>query len=76
MEQSFEQSLAELQQIVDALDGGNIDLDKSLALYERGVELIRGCNRRLDEAQQRVEILRMNGEGTLVAEPFAGERAE
>lgn len=76
MELSFEKSLAELQQIVDALEQGNADLDRSLALYERGVELIRQCNARLDEAQQRVDILRLSAEGNVVAQPFAGESAE
>ncbi|MBQ8357205.1 MAG: exodeoxyribonuclease VII small subunit [Clostridia bacterium] len=70
---SFEKSLEELQNIVTALEAGNVGLDESLGLYERGVELVRLCNKRLDEAQQRVDAVRTASDGTLTTEPFVGE---
>ena len=43
---SFEQAIEELQTIVTAMEAGNVSLDESLGLYERGVELVRLCNQR------------------------------
>lgn len=71
---SFEAALEELQNIVNALEAGNVGLDQSLGLYERGVELVRLCNKRLDEAQQRVEMIQVSESGTVTTVPFAGER--
>lgn len=70
---SFEKALEELQQIVSSLEAGNVSLDDSLGLYERGVELVRLCNRRLEEVGQRVDVLRAGEDGSFVAEPFVGE---
>ena len=70
--QDFEQALAELEQLVDTLEHGDLPLDEALRRFERGVELTRHCQGALKAAQQRVEILlRRNGEpGTA---PFEGE---
>lgn len=70
---SFEQALEELQTIVTALEAGNVSLDDSLGLYERGVELVRLCNKRLDEAQQRVSAVQAAADGTATLKPFAEE---
>ena len=70
---SFEKSLAELQKIVAALEAGEVGLDESLKLFERGVELVRLCNARLDEAEQRVLAVRVSGEGTAETTPFGGD---
>ncbi|MBE6701884.1 MAG: exodeoxyribonuclease VII small subunit [Ruminococcaceae bacterium] len=69
---SFEKALEELQSIVSALENGNAGLDESLGLYERGVELVRLCNRRLEEAGQRVQTIRMT-DGAPSTIPFSGE---
>jgi exodeoxyribonuclease VII small subunit len=58
---SFEQAQAELDRIVATLEIGEIDLDHSLALYERGVSLARHCQALLDSAALRVERLRAPG---------------
>lgn len=70
---SFEKALEELQQIVSSLEAGNVSLDASLGLYERGVELVRLCNQRLEEVGRRVDILRTGADGTVSVEPFVGE---
>jgi len=53
----FSEALAELEGIVSALEGGQLDLEDSLARYERGVALLRACQTRLTEAEQRVTML-------------------
>ena len=73
---SFEAALEELQNIVSALEAGNVGLDQSLGLYERGVELVRLCNSRLDEAQQRVDAVRISADGAVTTAPFGGEANE
>jgi len=57
----FEAALAELEEIVKKLEAGDLTLEASLALYERGVELSRFCHARLEEAERRVEILNERG---------------
>jgi len=59
---TFESALAELEQIVKALEGGDLTLERALTLFERGVELSRFCHERLDEAEKRIEILTDRGE--------------
>lgn len=72
----FEQSLAELEALVDRLEQGDLPLEESLATFERGIHLSRACQRALDAAEQRVCILT---EANVGAEPVAfdatGERA-
>jgi exodeoxyribonuclease VII small subunit len=53
----FEQSLSELEAIVDALEKGEMTLEESLGAFERGVGLTRACRQALDAAEQRVRIL-------------------
>ncbi|EIC19719.1 exodeoxyribonuclease VII, small subunit [Thiorhodovibrio frisius] len=53
----FEQSLAELEALVDRLEQGDLSLEESLATFERGVHLSRSCQQALDTAEQRVRIL-------------------
>jgi exodeoxyribonuclease VII small subunit len=58
----FESAIAELETIVKTLEGGDLALEKSLALFERGVQLSRFCHSKLEEAERRVEILNERGE--------------
>jgi exodeoxyribonuclease VII small subunit len=58
---SFEDAQAELDSVLAALEAGAMDLDRSLALYERGVALARHCQALLDSASLRVERLRAPG---------------
>ncbi|MEQ8412060.1 MAG: exodeoxyribonuclease VII small subunit [Erythrobacter sp.] len=52
---SFEQALAALEQVVRQLESGDVPLDESIALYERGEKLRAACQTRLDAAQARIE---------------------
>jgi len=68
----FEESLAELEQLVERMEQGNLALEESLKLFERGVQLTRTCQKALKDAGQKVSILlEENGEPTL--KPFNDE---
>lgn len=58
----FESAAAELAAIVKTMEEGDLTLEKSLELYERGVELSRYCHMRLEEAERRIEILTDRGD--------------
>ena len=58
----FEAAIAELDGIVKKLEEGDLSLEQSLALYERGVQLSRFCHARLEDAERRIEILTERGE--------------
>ncbi len=55
--QSFEAALAEIEEIVAAMEAGQLPLEKSLTAYKRGAELLQFCQGRLQEAQQQVKVL-------------------
>ena len=58
----FEAAIAELETIVKKLEDGDLTLESSLALYERGVQLSRFCHTRLEDVERRIEILNERGE--------------
>jgi exodeoxyribonuclease VII small subunit len=67
----FEQALQQLQQAVEALEGGELGLDASLARYEQGVRLLGRCRALLDGAERRVALLTgVDGEGRPETAPF------
>ena len=66
----FEKALAELEGIVKQLEAGNLALEKSLALFERGVQLARACKEKLAEAELKVSQLVKDKEGLFGEEPF------
>jgi len=58
----FEAAIAELESLVKKLEEGDIPLETSLKLYERGVHLSRFCHSRLEDAERRIEVLNERGE--------------
>jgi exodeoxyribonuclease VII small subunit len=73
-ELSFEQGLERLEQIVQELEKGDLALERALELFEEGMQLSAGCRKKLEEAENRVEILLKKSDGQMKAEPFrAGE---
>jgi len=58
----FEAAIAELDAIVKKLEEGDLPLEKSLELYERGIQLSRFCHARLEDAEKRIEILNERGD--------------
>ena len=74
-ELSFENAITELQSVVEKLEAGQVTLEESLSLYERGMELVKLCNARLDAAEQRVQCVRLTANGA-DTEPFEAEDAK
>jgi exodeoxyribonuclease VII small subunit len=58
----FETALAELEAIVTKLEQGDLALEQSLSLFERGVQLSRACHTKLEDAERRIEILTERGD--------------
>ena len=67
---SFEQALAELEKIVQDLERGQLDLEAAIRAYERGTALKAHCQRKLQEAQLRVEKITLGPDGSARAEPM------
>jgi len=72
----FEKALEELETIVNQLEEGNLGLEQSLGLFERGVGLARLCKAKLDQAELRVSKLVKDKEGLLREEPFEEQPGE
>lgn len=70
----FEKALAELEGIVKQLEAGNLALDKSLALFERGVELARACKEKLAEAELKVSQLAKDKQGLFSEAALKGDK--
>jgi exodeoxyribonuclease VII small subunit len=66
---SFEEALGELQTLVKALEKGDAKLEEAISAYERGAALKRHCERKLREAQEKVDRIVIGSDGTLSAEP-------
>lgn len=74
-ELSFEKALAELESIVQRLEQGKVDLEESIAIYERGEVLKKHCEKLLKEAEGRVEKIRLGADGKAEAtQPFDDEQ--
>jgi exodeoxyribonuclease VII small subunit len=72
--ETFEASLVELEKVVRELEGGDLTLERSLQLFERGMGLSETCRKQLEEAETRVEIL-IRSSGKMTAEPFRPEKS-
>jgi exodeoxyribonuclease VII small subunit len=69
-EPTFEVCLDRLEKIVQELEHGDQPLERTLELFEEGMKLSANCRRKLEEAENRVEILLKKGDGKITAEPF------
>jgi len=69
---TFEIAMNRLEQIVLRLESGNATLDESLSLYEEGLSLVKLCSAKLDDAEQRIKIVRTESDGTKTEEDFNG----
>lgn len=65
----FEQALAELEQLIEKIESGEIGLEECLTHYERGMKLVARCQQVLGQAHQRIARLRVSEEGSLEAAP-------
>lgn len=71
--QTFESSMARLEQIVRAMERGDVALDESLKLFQEGTELVRSCQKLLDEAQLQVKQIMTAPDGSPVEGEFRDE---
>lgn len=69
--QTFESAMARLEQIVRAMEQGDVALEESLKLFQEGTELVRSCQKLLDEAQQQVKMIMTAPDGSPVEEDFS-----
>ncbi len=67
---TFEQALAELEEIVKSLETGRAPLDESIRLYERGIVLKSHCEKKLEDARLKIEKITISANGTVSTEPF------
>ncbi|MBT5471756.1 MAG: exodeoxyribonuclease VII small subunit [Nitrospina sp.] len=69
----FEKAIQRLEKIVDDLETGELDIDKSLEIFEEGIKMSRVCSKKLSEAEAKIEKLTRDQKGELVAELFPVE---
>jgi len=69
----FEKAIQRLEKIVDDLEKGEMDIDKSLEIFEEGIKMSRVCSKKLNEAEAKIEKLTKDQKGELVAELFPVE---
>ena len=69
----FEESMARLEQIVRAMERGDVALEESLKLFQEGTELVRSCQKLLDDAQLQVKKIMTAPDGSPVEEDFQDE---
>ena len=67
---TFEKALVRLEEILKVLESGTAPLDESLGMFEEGVKLIKLCNGKLDNAEQKIKILVKNQEGEYDEQDF------
>jgi len=73
-EMTFEQAMAELERVVGQLESGNVPLEQSIALYERGAALKARCEAKLKEAEEKVAAITLDRDGAPTGTvPFDGQ---
>ena len=70
---SFEESMARLEQIVRAMERGDVALEESLKLFQEGTQLVQACTKQLDDAQLQIKKVMTAADGSPVLEDFADE---
>lgn len=70
---TFEESMVRLEQIVRAMERGDVPLEESLKLFQEGTELVRSCGKLLDDAQLQVNKIMTAADGSPVEEVFEDE---
>ena len=71
--QTFEASMTRLEQIVRAMERGDVPLEESLKLFQEGTELVRNCQKLLDDAQLQIKKIMAAPDGSPVEEEFQDE---
>lgn len=69
-EKNFEEALHELENIVQQLERGELPLDESLDVFQRGIELSKFCSKRLDQIEKKISVLVESKDGSVTEEDF------
>jgi exodeoxyribonuclease VII small subunit len=69
----FEKAMSRLEKIVEELERGDLDIDKSLEIFEEGIKMSRLCSKKLNEAEAKIEKLTKDKKGELITELFPAE---
>lgn len=75
MDLKFEEALAQLEEVVRSLEGGDTSLEDSMKLFEKGVALARLCHQQLDQAEAKIELL-LEENGDIKKVPFDTDKQE
>ena len=67
---SFEQALQLLEKIVQELESGDLPLEKAMGKFEEGIQLTRFCSQKLDETEQKINLLLQDQQGNVSSKPF------
>jgi exodeoxyribonuclease VII small subunit len=73
---SFEQSIKQLEEIVQELEAGDLPLEQAIRKFEEGMELSKFCTQKLEETEQRITLLTQNDRGQAVEKPFMASTGE
>jgi exodeoxyribonuclease VII small subunit len=70
VQKTFEQSMKNLERIVQELEDGDLPLEKAIKKFEEGIKLTKLCSEKLDETEKKISILLKNSEGQMTEKPF------
>jgi exodeoxyribonuclease VII small subunit len=70
-QKTFEQSMKNLERIVQELEDGDLPLEKAIKKFEEGIKLTQFCSEKLDETEKKISILLKNTKGQITEEPFS-----
>ena len=71
-EQRFEDVMGDLEEVVERLESGDLSLEDSLAVFEKGVKMVELCNKRLNEVEKRIDLLVKDRDGRIQITPMEG----
>ena len=74
VQKTFEQSMKQLERIVQELEEGDLPLEAAIKKFEEGMKLTKLCSQKLDETEKKVSILLKNAEGRITEKPFQSEK--
>ena len=72
-QKTFEQSMKQLERIVQELEEGDLPLEKAIKKFEEGIKLTKLCSEKLDETEKKISILLKDSEGEIAEKPFIAE---
>jgi exodeoxyribonuclease VII small subunit len=70
---TFEQSMKQLEQIVQELESGDLSLEKAIKKFEEGIQLSKFCSKKLEETEKKISILLKDDSGEITEAPFQAE---